>query len=344
MGLALGITAVLAVVALVERQSAIDREQTARAQARAAQSIAALSRDPEQSLRDALEAVAIRSDQPEAVYALQKAVSAAGWTSILRLPHVRGAPQRDVEFSEDGSHVATAASNGVAVWDAGTGRPVTVIHIPGQPAVDSVQFNREGSRLLTASEDGIARTWDSSTGALVREFDTRSKDGSELTATWGAGGRRVLTAGSRGGAVWDAETGKQLRRLKSTSGDPRMIRMSLDGRRALTAGARGSALLWNLETNEKPISLAGNRGDALVYSLLSDDGRRVATFYSRGGYCLWDDGRAKPRRCVPRGKGRVPMSTSAAMAVACCAPTQTAASTCPTFLPVAPRSSTIAPR
>ena len=67
-GLALVITAVLAVVAVLQRSKAIDREQTARAQALAAQSIAAFSGDPEESVRDALAAVDIRSNEPEALY------------------------------------------------------------------------------------------------------------------------------------------------------------------------------------------------------------------------------------------------------------------------------------
>ena len=116
-GLALAITAVLAVVAVAQWRKAVDREQTARAQALAAQSIAALSLDPEESVQDALDAIEIRPDQPEALYALRKAVTTAGWTSILRLKS-RRAPQNDVEFSEDGSRVATAGSDGrVAVWE-----------------------------------------------------------------------------------------------------------------------------------------------------------------------------------------------------------------------------------
>ena len=301
-GLALLITAALAVVALVQRSKAIDREQTARAQALAAQSIAALSRDPEQSLRDALAAVDVRSNEPEALYALRKAVSTAGWTSILRLPGSRRVPQNDVEFSRDGSRVVTASSDGrVAVWDTRSGRRrVTIVNRGG--AVDTVQFSPDGRQLLTASEDGIARTWDSSTGRLLHEFDTTSDDKSELTATWGAGGRRILTAGSNGGEVWDAERGTRLYLLRSASADPRTSRMSLNGRRALTAGEGGSALLWNLETGAKPTILPGRETDALQYSLLSSDGRRAATFYSSGRFCVWLDGRVRSRRCVPGGK------------------------------------------
>ena len=275
--------------------------KTARAQALAAQSIAALSLDPEESVQDALDAIEIRPHEPEALYALRKAVSTAGWTSILRLKS-RRAPQNDVEFSEDGSRVATAGSDGrVAVWETHTGRPVTVVTIPGRRAVDTVQFNPDGRLLLTASEDGIARVWNSSTGGLVHEFDTASKDGSELTATWGASGRRILTAGPHAAEVWDAEGGTRLYQLHSESPDPGTSRMSLNGRRALTAGKGGRALLWNLESGGKPSTLPGEKGDPLEFSLLSSDGRRAATFYSTGRFCVWD-GTLSRRTCVPGGK------------------------------------------
>ena len=186
------VTAVLAVVALVQRARAVDREKTARAQARAAQSIAALSRDPEESVRDALQAVAIRPDLPEAMYALRRAVSFAGWTSILRLPNSRDAALLDVEFSDDGSRVATGGSDGrVAVWDTRTGRLVAVVKTGG--AVHTVQFSPDGRRLLTASDGGLAKIWDSSTGHAVAQV--RHGVGADAwAATWGAGGRRILTA------------------------------------------------------------------------------------------------------------------------------------------------------
>src|SRR5262249_44846641 len=139
---------------LLARQTAIDREKTARAQARAAQSIAALSRDPEESVRDALEAVQIRADKPEARFALQRAISLAGWTSILRAPESSGAALTDVEFSEDGRRVATAGSDGrVEVWDVRTGRRISgrrISRLPHARVVHTIQFSPDGGRLLTA--------------------------------------------------------------------------------------------------------------------------------------------------------------------------------------------------
>ena len=78
--------------------------------------------------------------------------------------------------------------------------------------------------------------------------------------------------------------------------------MSPNGRRVLTAGKGGSALLWNLQTGGKPKTLPGSETDPLQYSLLSNNGRRAATFYSSGRFCVWVDGRVRPRRCGPGGK------------------------------------------
>ena len=296
--LALVITAILAVVALFQRERAIDRERTALAQAAAAQSIAELSRDPEESLRDALEAVDIRPDAPEAVYALRRAVSTAGWTSMFRPDESSVARLLDVEFSEDGGRVATAGSDGtVDVWDTRTGQRVTDFTSGGK--VHTVQFSVDGRQVLTASVGGLAETWDSSSGERLHQFKTGSQDAS--SATWGAGGRRILTVSPRGGIVWDAR-GALIRRLPSERGNPGRIRMSLDGRHAVTAGKDGTALLWDLATDTR-VTLPGSKMDPLVFSLLSRKGGRIVTVYSSGAFCVWDDGRPPSKRFCEAGSG-----------------------------------------
>jgi WD40 repeat protein len=298
-GLALAITAVLALLALLEWRRADDRATTARAQARAAQSIAALSRDPEESVRDALAAVAIRPDLPEATFALRRAVSVAAWTRLLR-PGAKDVSLQDVEFSDDGSRVATgSADRKVAVWDARSGRVVTAG--PTSGAVHTVQFDHAGRKLLTASEGGRVQIWDSSTGELLQRLDTKDA----WAATWGAGGRRILTATPRGGEIWNAADGRLLRTLRDVGEHHDEIRMSLDGRRALTAADNGAVWFWNLATGASKRLPGPNRYDAVAFSLLSTHGRRLAAIYRSGALCLWDDGRTSSRRCVP-GRDETP--------------------------------------
>jgi WD40 repeat protein len=77
-------------------------------------------------------------------------------------------PECSVTFSPDGSRLATAAGSSVQVWDAGTGRAVT-ISLKHGGLVKSVQFSPDGRKLLTACEDGNARLWDPETGQPVSE-------------------------------------------------------------------------------------------------------------------------------------------------------------------------------
>jgi WD40 repeat protein len=302
--LALAITAVLAVAALLQRNKANDREKTARAQARAAQSLAELSRDPEESVRDALAAVKIRPKLPEARFALRRAVSLAGWTSILRLRGARDSTLLDVEWSDDGRRVATASRDGrVAVWDTRTGHRLTVVRKRGAGAVHTVQFSPDGRQLLTASDGGIAQSWDSSNGQLLHRFDTRSDR--VWAATWGAGGRRILTDTPEGGEVWNAAGGPPLRPITSATPEADAVRMSLDGRWALSAGTSGTAILWNLVTG-KHSSLPGrDTTHQLRLSLLSRDGRRFAAVYFGGAFCVWREGRLARRMCVGPGRAEL---------------------------------------
>ena len=75
--------------------------------------------------------------------------------------------------------------------------------------------------------------------------------------------------------------------------------MSRDGRRALTAGRNGTAWLWNLTTGKRTTLPAKNKRDPLEFSLFSDNGRRFATFYESGAFCVWDEGQLAARKCLP---------------------------------------------
>ena len=295
--LALVITAALAVVAFAQRQKAIHREQTARAQARAAQSIAALSRDPEESVRDALEAVKIRPGDPEARYALRRALSATAWTSILRVGPPGGAGLREVDFSRDGRRVATAGADGTAaVWDTRTGRRIMLV--AHRRRVNSVQFSPDGRQLLTASADGTARVWDISKRRAPVVFDTRSTE--VWAATFAAGGRRILTASPDAARVWKT-TGALLARLPNNGEYQGTIRLSDDGRRALTSDGKRGAVLWDVDTR-RPIARLPTRGDPVAFSLFSGDGQRVATLGKRGGLSVWDvRGKSRLIKSFPEG-------------------------------------------
>ena len=101
------------------------------------------------------------------------------------------------EFSADGGRVVIASGSAVQVWDAHTGQPVTAA-LTHAGRVNSVKFSPDGTRLLTASHDGIARLWDAATGHPVSEALRHL--GRVSHAEFSPDGRRVITASQDGTA------------------------------------------------------------------------------------------------------------------------------------------------
>ena len=98
-----------------------------------------------------------------------------------------------VTFSPDGSRLAAAAGSSAQVWDSKTGAALTP-QLRHGGLVQTVQFSPDGSKLLTASDDGSARLWDTQTGHPVSES---LKHGSRVTAAeFSPDGSKVVTCSS----------------------------------------------------------------------------------------------------------------------------------------------------
>lgn len=65
-----------------------------------------------------------------------------------------------------------------------------------EETVQMVAFSPDGSRVLTASEDGTARLWDAKTGLLLMTF--ADHQGSVYAAAFSPNGEQVVTAGTDG--------------------------------------------------------------------------------------------------------------------------------------------------
>lgn len=184
---------------------------------------------------------------------------------------------KDAQFSPDGRRLLTSAENAtIQAWDPLTGEPIG----PSWPqrASDSYfRFGPDGSRVATASNDGIARLLDAETGRLV--FELRHA-GRVYSAEFNADGRLLVTASADGTAqIWDVATGKPTGPPLKHDSDVHWAEFDRAAQRVATASKDKTVRLWSVQTGQ-PVTPslvhadALNRKRAVAFSL---DGSRLAT-------------------------------------------------------------------
>lgn len=148
----------------------------------------------------------------------------------------------------------------------------------------ATSFSRDGTTLVTASQDGTARVWDARSGrqrALLSGHDWHVV-GAELTADASV----ALTASSDNTArLWDAATGKTLHVLRGHQGVVTSARFVDGEKRVLTTSWDGTARLWDARTGGTLRVLRHANGILLAEA--SPDGGRYATTDANGGLMIW---------------------------------------------------------
>jgi WD40 repeat protein len=138
-----------------------------------------------------------------------------------------------------------------------------------------VVFSPDGSRLLTASEDGTARLWAASTGQLIAVLPGDA--GVVAQAVFSPDGARVLTATEKGGIrLWEASTGKLLD-SHTVRGASAMAAVSLAGDfRVLFRLGERMLLVW--DASRKPLAHFLLPEDLMLKrAAFSPDGSRIVT-------------------------------------------------------------------
>jgi len=147
--------------------------------------------------------------------------------------------------------------------------------------VTSAKFSPDGTRIVTASEDGTARVWDATKLGVVKSLVELNGHEEEITAgAFSPDGTRIVTASWDGTArVWDAATGMSLAELKGHTQEVRSAAFSPDGTRIVTAAEDGTARVWDATKMGEVTSIATLTGhDAKVTSAaFSPDGTRIVT-------------------------------------------------------------------
>jgi MTH538 TIR-like domain (DUF1863)/WD domain, G-beta repeat len=154
-----------------------------------------------------------------------------------------------------------------------------------QPLRD-VAFHPSGSILLTVSEDGTARLWDTYTGAELRVL-IGHQDAIWSTA-FSPQGDQIAT-GSRDGTarLWDTDTGTELEVLTGHEAGVLFVAFSPSGKQVVTASEDGTARIWD-SSNGAELAVLHGHTEAVITATFAPSGNQVLTASADATARIWD--------------------------------------------------------
>jgi WD40 repeat protein/predicted Ser/Thr protein kinase len=194
-------------------------------------------------------------------------------------------------FSPDGTRILTGCEDGARVWDAQSGR-MMIGPLKHSGKLTSAVFSpRDGTRILTASEDHSAQVWDALTGKPVGP--PLMHDGPLKSAQFSPDGKRVVTVSGLFARVWDAQSGQPLTGPLKHDGAVVSAAFSPDGGKIITSSWDKTARLWDVKNGQalgKPLRHDG----AVVSAAFSPDGKRIVTASYDKTARVWDAQSGEP--------------------------------------------------
>ena len=144
----------------------------------------------------------------------------------------------------------------------------------------------DGTQVLAASNNYRFILWDVATG----KSPWNAAKGETARVTFSTDGKQVLICGEKVARLLDAQTGKERRQVRLSSGELSSAAFSMDGKQLATADRNGTIRLWNAETGSEGLNfcmLSLYRFSPVARVAFSPCGMRAFTM-SRSSACLWD--------------------------------------------------------
>jgi WD40 repeat protein len=204
------------------------------------------------------------------------------------LPH-RGL-YLDVAWSDDGTVLAAARSDGITTLVDRDGHEVGAIREEKGYSVNSLRFSPDG-RLLATSRQSSERPnpetarvtiWDWRRGEVVATMP-----GYANSVDFDPTGRRVAIGSTFDpGEIWDLESGRKLATLSGQTGSIQSIRYSPDGSVVATGSTDGTVRVWDAASGDQLLVLEGHEGEVSALAF-SPDGAKLASSSPDGTVRVW---------------------------------------------------------
>jgi WD40 repeat protein/serine/threonine protein kinase len=153
-----------------------------------------------------------------------------------------------VAWSPDGATIALCDGGGgtVELLNAQSLEPVQRWPLGHRAPVRSLAFSPDSRRLLTTSEDGIARVWDAATGARLHDLVGHASR--VLCAAYSPDGKRIASGGDDHNArIWDAETFDQVARLGGHEDYVYSLAWRADSQQLVSGSGDNTLRIWDTQ-------------------------------------------------------------------------------------------------
>ena len=159
--------------------------------------------------------------------------------------------------------------------------------------LSDAEYSPDGSRIVTASNDGTVRIWDATTGRQITLLNAHTNWGHSFwvtSAAYSPDGTRIVSASTDQAArVWDAATGRLLAviGLNGQADVPVHAAYSPAGNRIVTAGRDHAVRIWDPATGRQIGMLSTGEYEGW-YAAYSPDGTKIVTSLSDHTARVWD--------------------------------------------------------
>ncbi len=169
---------------------------------------------------------------------------------------------------------------------------VTQVFYGHNGPVNSAAFSPDGTKLVTAGDDGTVIIWDVATAEALMTLSGHTDLVED--AVWSPDGKYIASSSADNTAIlWDASTGEEIRQFSGHTDWVRRVAFSPDGKTLVTASDDMTARIWDVATGQTLHILSGHT-DVVSDAVFSPDGKMIATSSWDNTAMIWDAATGQP--------------------------------------------------